>query len=74
MELGHLNKNFVKNTRKNRQTNIFESFFLDTLKNYILNEKFNPKMNTIKVFFFLQNQGTFLDTKFRFTYDESVMY
>ena len=32
------------------QGNILEFFLLDALKTYIMNGKFNPKMNTIRVF------------------------
>ena len=40
------------------QGNILEIFLLNTLKNYILNGKFNPKMGTIRAFFF-QNRDNF---------------
>ena len=30
-------------------------------QNYILNGKFNPKMDTIKRLFFSKNKGTFFD-------------
>ena len=52
VELGHFNKLSVKNTRlKSSLGNILEFFLLDTLKNYILKGKFNPKMDTIRTFF-----------------------
>ena len=39
VELGHFNKHFVKNTSKK-------------LHNYILNGKFNPKLDRVRVFSF----------------------
>ena len=54
VELGHFDKHFVKNTRKKKgpQGKIFEFYHLDTVKNYILDKKFKPKMDTIRAFFF----------------------
>ena len=40
------------------QGNILEIFLLNTLKNYILNGKFNPKMGAIRAF--LSKIGTTL--------------
>ena len=42
------------------QENILEYFSSRNYWNYILNGKFNPKMDTIRTFF-LQNWGTFFD-------------
>ena len=51
MKLGHFNKHFVKNTRKMAsQGNILEFFSPRYSWNYILNGKFNPKMDTIRIF------------------------
>ena len=48
MVLGHFNKYFVKNTRKKGPTGkLFELFPPRYSENYILNEKFNSKMDTI---------------------------
>ena len=58
VELVQFNKHFVKTKEKEApQGNIFEFFLLDTLKNYILNGKFNPKIDTIRAF--LSKSGTF---------------
>ena len=52
MELGHFVKHFVKNTTKRGPTGKhFEVFFPRYSRNYILIGKFNPKMDTIRVFF-----------------------
>ena len=51
MELGHFDKHFVKNTKKEPAGKILDFFFLDTVENYISNKNFNPKMDTIRPFF-----------------------
>ena len=38
-------------TKKGSQGKIEQFFFLDTVKNYISNKKFNQKMDTIRPFF-----------------------
>ena len=51
-ELGNFDKHFVKNTRKKRPRRVnFGVFSLRYSQNYILNRIFNPKMDTIRVFF-----------------------
>ena len=47
VELGHLDKHFVRNTRKKgpARENLWN--FFSYYQKYILNEKFNPKMDTI---------------------------
>ena len=59
VELGHFDKHFIKNTRKKKgpQGKILEFFHLDTVKNYIFDKKFKPKMDTIRAFF--SNLGHF---------------
>ena len=48
MELGHFNKYFTKKTKKMAlQGNIID-IFCQILLTYILNAKFNPKMDTIR--------------------------
>ena len=52
MELGHFNKLFVKNARKKDPTEKHLGVFSPRhYKIYLLNEKFNPKMDTIWAFF-----------------------
>ena len=52
LELGHFDKFFIYSTRKKSPAaKMFEFFLLETLKNSILNEKFNRKMNSIRAFF-----------------------
>ena len=57
MELRHFDKNFVKNTREKTPQRILEIFSFRYSFNYILNGKFNPKIDS----FFFQNQGTLFD-------------
>ena len=59
-ELGHLNKNFVKNTRKKAPQGKFWSLSPRYSLNYILDGIFNQKIDTIRAFF-PQNQDTFFD-------------
>ena len=59
-ELGHLNKNFVKNTRKKAPQGKFWSLSPRYSLNYILDGIFNQKIDTIWAFF-PQNQDTFFD-------------
>ena len=49
VKLGHFNKLFVKNTRKKGEK--FWSFFPRYSENYIFNERFNPRIDTIRTFF-----------------------
>ena len=52
MELGHFDTHFVKNTRKGGPTGKNFGVFSPRYSwNYILNEKFNPMMVTIRTFF-----------------------
>ena len=52
MGLGHFNKVFVKNAKeKAPQANNLETFSPRYSSNYLLNGRFNPSMNTIRVFF-----------------------
>ena len=52
VEFGHFDKHFIKNTRKEGQAGKnFGIFFPRYSSNYILNGKFNKKMDTIRVFF-----------------------
>ena len=52
LELGHFHKFFIYSTRKKSPAaKMFEFFLQETLKNSILNETFNPKMNRIRAFF-----------------------
>ena len=61
MELDHFNKPFIKNIRiKSPARKIFWVFSPRYSQNYILSRKVNPKMFTIRVFFF-KNQGTFFN-------------
>ena len=53
VELGHLDKHFVKNKKKRPRTERFCSFFPRYFWNYILTEmmeKFNPMMDKIRAF------------------------
>ena len=51
VELGHFDKGFVKNTRKRGPTGKHFGIFSPRYsQNYILNGKFNPKMDTIMAF------------------------
>ena len=51
-ELWHFEKHFIKNSRTKGQTGTkFGFFFLDKLRNCILNEKLNPKMTKIRTLF-----------------------
>ena len=45
--------------KKERQGKNFVFIRLETLKKFILNEKFYPQMTTIRTIFFSPNQGTF---------------
>ena len=55
----NISKNMLKTQEKEApQGNILEIFLLNTVKNYILNGKFNPKMGTIRAF--LSKIGTTL--------------
>ena len=52
MELGHFNKqSFTARERKAPQGKNLQFFLLETLKNYTLNEKFNPQMIAVRAFF-----------------------
>ena len=52
VDLGHFNKVFVKNAKeKAPQANNLETFSPRYSSNYLLNGRFNPSMNTIRVFF-----------------------
>ena len=51
VELGHFQKDLVKNTRKRGPSGKhFGAFSSIYSQNYILNGKFNPKMDTIRTF------------------------
>ena len=51
VELGHFQKDLVKNTRKRDPSGKhFGAFSSIYSQNYILNGKFNPKMDTIRTF------------------------
>ena len=61
MELGHFDNHFIKNTRKKGPAGEhLEAFSPRYSENYILNGKFNPKIDTIRVVF-SQNQATFFN-------------
>ena len=59
MKLGHFNKHFLENSRKNsRAGENFEVFSPRYFFNYILNGKFNLRMDTVRAFF-SKSQGNF---------------
>ena len=64
MELGRFDKHFAKNIRKKHGNNM-ESFLLHTLRTYILNGKFNPKTDIIKVFYSKIKELFWFSTKSR---------
>ena len=52
VELGHFNKHFVNNARKEEHVwKKFGNFSPRYSQNYILNGKLNPKMDTIRYFY-----------------------
>ena len=71
VKLGHFDKHFVKNSRKiDPAEKVSEFFSLDT-QNYIVNSKFNLRIDTVMAFFskirvlfmiFKKKQGRFPST------------